>query len=38
MATNPQLPAPFGVPLAWPLYVALALLYVVIAVEWRRLR
>jgi ubiquinone biosynthesis protein len=36
--SNPRLPEPFGIPLAWPLYVVLAVLYVAIAIQWKRLR
>jgi ubiquinone biosynthesis protein len=38
LLSNPRLPLLFGIPLAWPLYAALAILYIVIAIQWRRLR
>lgn len=38
MISNPRLPSPFGIPLVWPLYAVLAVLYMAIAVQWSRLR
>lgn len=38
LTTSPSLPAPFGVSLAWPFYAALAVLYLAVFVQWRRLR
>jgi ubiquinone biosynthesis protein len=38
LISNPRLPAPFGISLAWPLYAVLAMSYVAIAVQWKRLR